>query len=427
MEIAIVVTLLLVLLLSGIPLAYSVGMTGIAGLFLFFGGFHALPQVAHILSRTLQDFVLSSVPLFLLMSQILLKAGIGHDLFEVASKWVRHIPGGLGASAVVACGIFAAISGSSPATAATIGTVAVPEMVSRGYDKKLTYGTLVGSGALGILIPPSIPMILYGLITGESVGKLFTAGIIPGLMTVVIMCTYLGFTARSGKCKVEPSATWSDRLSTTWRALWALLAIPIVLGGIYAGLFTPTEAAAVGVVYSLIVGMFVYRTITWRNLPAVLLEGTKNAAMILFIVAAAMIFGHLITLMQVPAILTEFIAGLPVAPWVILVLFNILFIILGMFLEPAPIILIVLPVLWPVIHQLGWDPIWFAIVMTINLELGCITPPVGMNLYVIKGISDAKLSDVLIGSLPFALIHAIMLALVMIFPQIPLFLVNTMQ
>ena len=270
-------------------------------------------------------------------------------------------------------------------------------------------------------------MILYGSITDVSVGKLFIAGIIPGLLTAVMMIGYTMYVAlTTQKCPIENSASWFERWRATRKAFWVLLAIPIILGSIYSGLATPTEAAGLGVVYTIIISIYVYRTITWSGLPRVLAEGAKTASMILFLVASAIVFGHLITLMQAPAMLLEFISNLDASPWVILILLNVFFFLLGMFLEPAPIILIVLPVLWPIVVDFNWDPIWFAIVMTINLELGCLTPPVGMNLYVMKGISNARLGDILLGSVPYAMIHGATLILVLLFSDIPLFLVRKM-
>ena len=402
---------LILLLLIGFPVAFSLGMIGMVGFTALMGqqGLIQMPLIAY---KTLDEFILSSVPLYILLSQILLAGKVGNDLYEVASKWVRHFPAGLGIATVLACGAFAAISGSSVATAVTIGMVAIPEMVSRGYPKKLVLGLVAGGGTLGILIPPSIPMILYGAITGESVGALFIAGIAPGIMLTSLFILYvMVFVSRL--VPPQPPAAWGERMTALRHSSWGLFLPLMIIGGIYSGIFTPTEAAAVGTIYSLFITFFIYKTLTLRDLPAILIDTAKSNAMVMAIVVGAMQYGFILTILQIPQQLTEIVTNLEVNRWVIMLAINVLLLFLGCILETVSIILITVPLLYPLILKLGFDPIWFAVILVINLELALITPPVGMNLFVIQGISPGtKMTEILRGVIPFALLMVLTIAIV---------------
>ncbi len=399
------------LLLIGFPVAFSLGLTGMAGFAILMGS-DSLAQVPIIAYKTLDEFTLSAVPLYILLSQILLTGKVGNDLYEVASKWVRHLPAGLGVATVLACGAFAAISGSSVATAVTIGMVAIPEMVSRGYPKELVLGLVAGGGTLGILIPPSIPMILYGTITGESVGALFIAGIVPGILLTALFILYVVvFVSR--KVPSQSPAPWPERMSSLRHSSWGLFLPFLIIGGIYTGVFTPTEAAAVGTIYSLFITFFIYRTLTVRDLPGILVDTAKSNAMVMAIVVGAMLYGFILTIMQIPQQLTEMVTNMDVNRWVVMLAINILLLFLGCILETISIILITVPLLYPLILKLGFDPIWFAVILVINLELALITPPVGMNLFVIQGISPGtKMTQILRGVLPFGLLMVFTLVVV---------------
>lgn len=402
---------LILLLLIGFPVAFSLGMIGMVGFTALMGqqGLIQMPLIAY---KTLDEFILSSVPLYILLSQILLAGKVGNDLYEVASKWVRHFPAGLGIATVLACGAFAAISGSSVATAVTIGMVAIPEMVSRGYPKKLVLGLVAGGGTLGILIPPSIPMILYGAITGESVGALFIAGIAPGIILTGLFILYvMVFVSRL--VPPQPPAAWGERMTALRHSSWGLFLPLMIIGGIYSGIFTPTEAAAVGTIYSLFITFFIYKTLTLRDLPAILIDTAKSNAMVMAIVVGAMQYGFILTILQIPQQLTEIVTNLEVNRWVIMLAINVLLLFLGCILETVSIILITVPLLYPLILKLGFDPIWFAVILVINLELALITPPVGMNLFVIQGISPGtKMTEILRGVIPFALLMVLTIAIV---------------
>lgn len=417
---------LLVLLFAGMPVGFSLCMAGLTGMFLFMDGTAVLTQLPMIAYKTLDDFVLTAVPLYILMSHILLIGKVGNDLFELGNKWLRHLPGGLGVATVFACAIFAAIAGSSVATAVTIGAMAIPEMIKRNYERSAVLGTVAAGGTLGILIPPSIPMILYGSITGESVGKLFISGIVPGIMMTLFFVILVVF--QSKHLPLQPVASWQERFSALRKSFWGLLLPLIVVGGIYSGAFTPTEAAAVGTLYSLFITFFIYRTITLRQMPEILTETVKTTSMIFAIMIGAMLFGFVLTVLQVPQQLTEFVAQMEASRWVVLLGINILLLILGCILETVSIILITLPILYPIIIELGFDPIWFNVIMLINMELALITPPIGMNLFVIQGISpESKMEQIIRGSMPFAAFMVLEMIILCVFPELVTWLPNVIK
>lgn len=418
--------LLLVLLFSGLPVAFSLGLGGIAGMVLFLGGEGALAQVPIIGYKSLDDFVLVSVPLYILMSQILLTGKVGNDLFELANKWLCHLPGGLGVATVIACAIFAAITGSSVACAVTIGAIAIPEMLSRGYDRRLVLGTVAAGGTLGILIPPSIPMILYGAITDESVGKLFMSGVVPGVLLMFLFICIVVYSSRNLE-RHEP-APWSERLSALRKSIWGLLLPVIVVGGIYTGAFTPTEAAGVGTVYSLFITFFIYRTLTLTDMPGILNDTVQTSCMIFAIMIGASLFGFVLTILDAPQALTNWVAGLDLGKWAVFVAINILLLFLGCILESISIIFITLPILFPLIMRLGFDPIWFNVVMLLNLELALITPPVGMNLFVLQGVSpESKMTDIIRGVVPFGCMMALEILLLCFFPEVATWLPSVLK
>jgi C4-dicarboxylate transporter DctM subunit len=413
------IILLLVFLLSGIPVAFSLGLLGVFSFYLLFGGLPMLMQTSIIAYKVLDDFLVGAIPLFILTSAILLAGGVGSELFSVASKWLQHLPGGLGVATVVTCAIFAAISGSSVATAATIGIVAVPEMLSRGYPKPYVLGTLAAGGTLGILIPPSIPFIIYGSMTDVSVGKLFIAGMVPGIILAGIFILYAVAKIRRGtQMRREAPATWRERFGALRTSFWGLLTPVLIVLGIYSGAFTPTEAAAVSGAYGLMISLFIYRSVKLEQFWNFLLNTAKTSSMILIIMVGAMTLGQAVTMLQVPQKACALIGSLSMPPWTIIVGINILLFVLGMFLEVVSIMLITIPVLFPLVMQLGYDPIWFAVVMVVNMELALITPPVGLNLYVIQGMSGANMQEVLRGVWPYALMMLLFLIAIMVFPPL---------
>lgn len=413
------------LLLIGLPVAFSLGLLAVLGMYFFNGGSFAFAQIPIIAYKSLDDFTLTALPMYVLMSQILVVSGVGRDLYEMASRWFRHFPGGLAIATVFCCTIFSAISGSSVATAVTVGAVALPEMVRRGYRKRYVLGLLAAGGTLGILIPPSVPMILYGSLTGVSVGKLFIAGIIPGIILTLAFMVFSSIQMRHIK---EKPATWAERWEASRKAIWGLLLPIVIIGGIYSGIFTPTEAAAVGVVLAFLIALLVYRNLTADNLKQIILSTVKTNAMILFIIIGAMLLGFILTILQIPQAITESAISLDVSPWVIFILINIVLLILGMFLETISILVITVPILYPIITALGFDPIWFAIIMVINMELALISPPVGLNLFVLKGLDKKNtIIEIVKGVIPYAVIMILFIVLLCFFPQIVTYLVENVQ
>lgn len=413
------------LLVIGMPVAFTLSVAGILGIIQFVD-VSFLSQVPVIAYKTLDSYVLTSVPLYILMSQIMLTGRVGSGLFELGSKWMGHLPGGLGIATIFACAIFAAISGSSVATAVTIGAMAMPEMLKRGYDRKLVVGSVAAGGTLGILIPPSIPMILYGTITDESVGKLFMSGVVPGALLTVLFICYIVFA--SWDKPREPRSSHAEKMKSLRENIWGLFLPVIIIGGIYTGIFTPTEAAAVGTVYALAITFFVYRSVTIQDMPAILRATIKTSCMIFSIMIGAMLFGYILTILQVPQALMRLVTEGDLNRWIVMLGINIMLLILGCVLETVSIILIILPMLYPIIKALGFDPIWFNVVLLINMELALITPPVGMNLFVIKGISeDSSIQDIIAGAAPFAAIMVFEILLLCFVPEIATWLPSVLK
>lgn len=417
--------LLLVILFAGLPVAFSLGTTSIILIAMY-----ELPMkiIANTIFTSLDSFVVIAIPLFVLMSQILLDGKVGDDLFEVMNAWVRHLPGGLAIATILACAFFAAISGSGAATAATIGMVAYPAMMARGYDKRFVLGLLACGGTLGILIPPSIPLIIYGAVTEESIGKLFIAGVIPGLVLTSILVVYAVYRSkRGGFIPMEP-ASWSERLRVTRRNLPGIALPFLILGGIYTGAFTPTEAAAVGLVYSLAITLFVYRTLRPRDLPGVCLKAVRTSCMIAMIIGGAILFGRVMTLLEIPQKLTALIIDWQLSIFLFVLAMNILMLALGCILETVSIILLTMPLVAPILQALGIDPIWYAIVLTVNMEMALVTPPVGMNLYVINGLDkDIHMAEVIRGVTPFIILMGAFLVFTMLFPPMSTWLPSLMK
>ncbi|GHV49552.1 C4-dicarboxylate transporter [Synergistales bacterium] len=420
-----VVVLLLAVLFIGLPVAFSLGFTSLLLIVAF-----ELPMklIGSTIFSSMDSFVIIAVPLFILMSQVLLDGHVGDDLFDVMNAWVCHLPGGLAIATLMSCAFFAAITGSGAATSATIGMVAYPAMISRGYDKKFTLGLLACGGTLGILIPPSIPMILYGSITEDSVGKLFIAGIIPGLVLTLILIAYAVIRCRTGDFEAMPRKSFRERFDITKKNIWGIMLPFIIVGGIYTGMFTPTEAAAVGLIYSLAVTLVIKRTMRLRDLPDVCLKSVGTSCMIAMIVAGAVLFGRVMTMLEIPQKLTEFVIEADFSPIMFVIAMNLLMILMGCVLETVSIVLLTMPLVAPILQALGIDSIWYAVVLTVNMEMALITPPVGMNLYVIKGLWDnIRMEEIIKGVLPFMLVILAFLILTIIFPPMSTWLPSVMR
>ncbi|GAW92809.1 TRAP transporter large permease [Calderihabitans maritimus] len=413
-----------VLILLNVPIAFSLAVATTL-IFIQQGNF-ALFMIPQRMFTSLDSFTLMAIPFFVFSGVLLSRGGVSKYLINWLRTLLGHTTGGLSVVAIAACMIFAAISGSSPATAAAIGSIVIPGMLEAGYDKRYSMGIVAAGGTLGILIPPSIALIIYGVVAEESIGKLFMAGVIPGILLGLILITAAVVIAKRKGFGKQRVCTWGERLEATKKAIWGAMLPVIILGSIYTGIATPTEAAAVSVVYALFVAIFVYKEITWKDIRPILVETASITSMIFMIIAGAMLFALLLTSEQVPQVVAQFIGENFASRWGFLIAVNIMFFIMGTFLEAVSIILITLPILLPVIKQLGIDPIHFAIIMTINMELAMITPPVGLNLFVVSGVAKEPLGEVVRGVLPFLIMMIVGLFIIMAFPKLSLYLPSLM-
>ena len=398
MTAALIICGLLLLLVLRVPVAFAMGGLGVFLLWIYPLPLNAVPQR---LFGTMDSFELLAVPMFLLMSNVLLKGNIGRDLFAAVQSWVGHWPGGLGIATVLSCGLFSAVSGSSVATAATIGTVAMPEMTKRGYDRPFVLGLLAAGGTLGILIPPSIPLILYGVITETSIPTLFLAGIGPGLFLCLAFIIYGFARAKIGGNFQRPDrASGAERLRATLMALPTVALAAAVIGSIYLGIATPSESAAVGFVLALVMTTAM-RRMNFGLLRQAVHDAMKTTAMIFLIVAGAKVFSYAITIYRIPQDISSALAGSISDAGLFVLAVGLVLLVIGLFLESLSMLLIMVPVLYPALGAVGIDPVWFGIFFVVLIETALITPPVGMNLFVLQGVGKADLQEVVRGAVPF--------------------------
>jgi len=412
---------LILLLLSGMPVAFALGFTAITFL-LIQDGVGAFEVVADTLFGALDEFALLSIPMFLLMGSAIAASRAGPDLYEALDRWLYRVPGGLLISNIGACGVFAALTGSSPATCAAIGKMGIPEMRQRGYPASLATGAIAAGGTLGILIPPSITMIVYGIATETSIGRLFMAGVIPGIMLMLLFMAWSWFYAYSkGYRFTEEGKHYSlrDKLVILPKILPFLVMIVLVLWALYGGVATPSEASGVGAMVCLLLVMFIYRVWQPSKLWEIVRSATRESVMLMMIIGMAGLFSYMMSSLYITQGIAEWIAGLDVNKWQLLFYVNIFLLVAGFFLPPVAVILMTAPTIVPIIIQAGFDPIWFGVILTLNMEIGLITPPVGLNLYVINGIvKDVDLKTVLWGALPFMLCLVLGIFLLTLFPGI---------
>jgi len=429
--IALIVIVLFIMFLSiGTPIYASLGLAGAVGIFILRGpdGLMSIPTIMY---DKLRSFIMVAIPLFILMGQVIFHSGMGGRLYTLGSRWMNRLPGGLCIASVFACTIFAAMCGVSVAGAATVGAFAIPEMIKRGYDKSLSAGSVAAGGALSLLIPPSVGFIVYGEIADVSVGKLFVGGIVPGIVLSLMMVIYIGLRVWL-KPELAPQFTevvsWKSKMLSL-REIWpALLMIFAVLGSIYFGVATPTQAAAIGFFCSLILARFVYKNLNWSIFRDIVRESMLTTGMILLIFVCAMFFGYVLTLLKLPQYLMQFIAGSGWPNWLSLTVIMAILFVLGMFVDAVSVITISTPLLLPTVTMMGYSPLWFGIIMGITLQMAVITPPVGLNLYVIKNVSppEVSLSDIIRGAFPFVIIQIICLIFFIVFSQLTLWLPRTM-
>jgi len=422
MSIAILFTLFFALLLVGAPIAIALG----ASTFLVLTLFTPISpiEISSMMFEKVEHYSLMAIPMFILAGNLLSRGSSANRIIEFAKSVVGHLPGGLPIAAIFASIIFAAVSGSSPATVVAIGSIMFGAIVQAGYPRKYAVGTIATAGSLGILIPPSIVLIVFGVTAEVSIGKLFMAGVVPGIMIgcMLMFVTYVG-AVRLGFKRTQP-APFKERLAKMKDASWGLMTIVIVIGGIYGGIFTPTEAAAAAAVWAFIISAFVYRDINPSDFFDIALSSAKTTAMIMFIIANAMLFAHFLTMENVPQLITQTLINWNVDVIMFLIFVNVLLIVAGAFMEPSAIIMIMVPLLLPVAVALGINPIHFGIMITINMELGMVSPPVGLNLFVTSSLTGMNMKDVIVATLPWTATIFVGLMLVTYIPQISLWLPN---
>ncbi|RJE84136.1 TRAP transporter large permease [Paracoccus onubensis] len=430
----IIFMILAVLLITGMPVSIALGLT----VFSFLFGFTSIPldSIALKLFTGIEKFEIMAIPFFILAGNFLTHGGVARRMIRFATSMVGHWYGGMGLAAVVACALFAAISGSSPATVMAVGSILIPAMVKQGYPPQFGVGSIAAAGGLGILIPPSIVIVMYAVATSgmvvtdaegnsvmsASIGTLFMAGVIPGLMLATMLGTTTFWRAWRGGYPRMPKATWGERWTTFRQSIWGLMLIVIIMGGIYGGIFTPTEAAAVSAVYAFVIAVWVYKDIRLRDVPQVLLSSAAMSAMLLYIITNAVMFAFILTSEQIPQAMSAWIVDMGLGKIGFLLVVNLLLLLVGMVMEPSAIVLIMAPILYPVAVKLGVDPVHFGIMMVVNMEIGLCTPPVGLNLYVGSAISRLGLTQVSKAVLPWLMTALVFLMLITYIPEITLFL-----
>jgi C4-dicarboxylate transporter DctM subunit len=420
MNTLIIFSLLVALMLTGMPISISLGLTVLS--FLFLMTQVPVESVALKLFTGIEKFEIMAIPFFILAGNFLTHGGVARRMIKFATAMVGHWHGGLGLGGVLACALFAAVSGSSPATVVAIGSILMPAMVKAGFPSRFGAGVITTSGALGILIPPSIVMVMYSVSTNTSVGALFMAGVIPGLMLAFMLGMTTWYRAWKNGYPRQPKASWAERTKAFRDSAWGLFLIVVVMGGIYTGIFTPTEAAAMSAVYAFIVAVFVYKDMGLKDVPRVLLSSANMSAMLLYIITNAVLFSFLMTHENIPQEMANWMMGTGIGVIGFLLMANILLLLAGNFMEPSSIVLILAPILFPIAIKLGIDPVHFGILMVVNMEVGMCHPPVGLNLYVSSGITKMGITELTIAVWPWLLTMLVFLVIVTYWPPLSLWL-----
>ncbi|MGQ9370002.1 TRAP transporter large permease [Azospirillum sp. ST 5-10] len=409
----------LAVLMTGMPVAFALGLVSVGAL-IAFEGIDSIDLLAESFFGGLDDFTLVSIPMFVLMGAAVASSRAGKDLYEALDRWLYRVPGGLVISNLGACSIFAALTGSSPATCAAIGKMGIPEMRRRGYPDAIATGSIAAGGTLGILIPPSLTFILYGIATETSIGRLFLAGAVPGVLLTALFMAWTWFAVR--RSGFSPYAagfrySWREKFESLPKVLPFLAIVAAVMWALYGGVATPSEAAGVGALFCVVLAVVLYRMWRLRDIAAIFRDTTRESVMILMIIGTSILFGYMLTSLYLTQSLAEWIAALEVNRWVLMAFINLFLLAAGCFLPPAAIILMTAPILMPIVTAAGFDPVWFGVVLTINMEVGLITPPVGLNLYVINGIArDVPLQTVMRGALPYVGCMILSILLLCLFP-----------
>ena len=411
---------LLVLMLTGMPISISLGLTVLT--FLFTMTQVPLESVALKLFSGIEKFEIMAIPFFILAGNFLTHGGVARRMIDFAASMVGHWYGGLALAGVMACALFAAVSGSSPATVVAIGSILLPGMIKAGFPMKFGAGVITTSGALGILIPPSIVMVMYSVATNTSVGALFMAGVIPGLILATMLGGITWYRAMKFDYPRQPKASWLERLRTFRKAVWGLMLIIVVMGGIYSGVFTPTEAAAMSAVYAFFVSVFVYKDLTLKDVPKVLLSSANMSAMLLYIITNAVMFSFILANENIPQLLTDWLLDKGLGHIAFLFAVNILLLMAGNFMEPSSIMLIFAPIVFPVAMKLGIDPVHLGVMMVVNMEVGMCHPPVGLNLYVASGLTKMGITELTVAVWPWLLTMLVFLVGVTYWPAMSIWL-----
>lgn len=421
----IIFCVLLALMLTGMPVSISLGLTVLTFIF----GFTQVPleSVALKLFTGIEKFEIMAIPFFILAGNFLTHGGVARRMINFATSMVGHWHGGLALAGVLACALFAAVSGSSPATVVAIGSILLPAMAKAGFPNKFGAGVITTSGALGILIPPSIVMVMYSVSTNTSVGALFLAGVIPGFVLALMLGATTWWRAKKFGYPRQPKATFAQRMKALKDSFWGLLLIVVVMGGIYTGMFTPTEAAAMAAVYAFLIAVFVYKDMGLKDVPRVLLNSANMSAMLLYIITNAVLFSFVLANENIPQQLADWLVGMGLGQIAFLLVVNILLLVAGNFMEPSSIVLIMAPILFPVATKLGIDPIHFGILIVVNMEVGMCHPPVGLNLYVASGITKMGITELTIAVWPWLLTMLGFLVLVTYWPPLSLWLPNLLM
>ncbi|EME70067.1 TRAP-type C4-dicarboxylate transport system [Paramagnetospirillum caucaseum] len=420
MNSAIIFGLLITLMLTGMPISISLGLTVLTFLFAFTQV--PIESVALKLFTGIEKFEIMAIPFFILAGNFLTHGGVARRMINFATAMVGHWHGGLGLAGVLACALFAAVSGSSPATVVAIGSIILPAMVRQGFPNRFGAGVITTSGALGILIPPSLVMVMYAVATNTSVGALFMAGVIPGLMLATVLGVVTWYIAWKNDYPRLPVASWAERLRTLREAVWGLALIVIVIGGIYTGIFTPTEAAAMSAVYAFVIAVFVYRDMPLKGVGKILLSSASMSAMLLYIITNAVLFSFVLANENIPHAIADWIVGKELGVIAFLLVVNVLLLMAGNFMEPSSIVLIMAPILFPVAMKLGIDPVHFGIMMVVNMEVGMCHPPVGLNLYVASGITKMGITELTVAVWPWLLAMLGFLVVVTYWPPLSIWL-----
>ncbi|MDC7715911.1 TRAP transporter large permease subunit [Vogesella sp. DC21W] len=424
MSTLIIFGLLITLMLTGMPISISLGLTVLT--FLFTMTDVPIESVALKLFTGIEKFEIMAIPFFILAGNFLTHGGVAKRMINFATSMVGHWHGGLGLAGVLACALFAAVSGSSPACVVAIGSILLPAMVKQGFPPRFGAGVITTSGALGILIPPSIAMVMYSVATNTSVGQLFMAGVIPGLMLAGLLGFTTWYRARKFGYPRLPKASFAQRMQALRESFWGLSLIVLVIGGIYSGIFTPTEAAAMSAVYAFIVAVFIYKDLTLKQVPKVLLDSASMSSMLLYIITNAVLFSFLMTSEGVPQAMASWLIDAGLGPIAFLLAVNVILLLAGNVMEPSSIVLIFAPILFPVAVALGIDPVHFGILIVVNMEVGMCHPPVGLNLYVASGITKMGITELTIAVWPWLLTMLVFLGLVTYVPAISLWLPKTL-